>query len=104
MQTYLSMDAAPSLAFLVPVCMATPPERGRNVTFGAGECMTQISSHETVILAALIVASVWAAWLRFRKVAYAVRDSRLDPGFQLRPLGPRLRQFTMEVLLQAKVI
>lgn len=66
--------------------------------------MRAVSWPEIVILAVLLAASLWATWLRFRKTAYAVRDSRPDPGFHARPLGPRLRGFVWEVLLQGKVI
>ena len=59
---------------------------------------------QTALLAVLIAASVALVWLRFRKVARAIRAARPTPDFPLQPLGGRARQFVSEVLLQAKVI
>ena len=55
-------------------------------------------------LAALLMASVWLFWRRFGKVLYVIRRARPDADFHLQPLGPRIRQFVWEVLLQGKVI
>jgi Fe-S oxidoreductase len=59
---------------------------------------------EIAILAILVCISGSIFWLRFRKPVDAIRRSRDNPDFQLRPLGPRIRQFVWEVLLQGKVI
>lgn len=59
---------------------------------------------EKLILAALILISAGLFWLRLRPVVEVLRAARPTPGFVLRPLGPRVRQFVWEVLLQGKVI
>src|SRR5512144_2745912 len=59
---------------------------------------------EKLILALLILASAGLFWARFRKVADVLRRTRPAADFKLRPLGPRLKQFAWEVLLQGKVI
>lgn len=55
-------------------------------------------------LSILILTSVTLFWLRFRRVVDAIRRARPDAGFQLQPIGPRIRQFVWEVMLQGKVI
>lgn len=59
---------------------------------------------EIAILAILLCISGSLFWLRFRKPVDAIRRARNNSDFQLRPLGPRIRQFVWEVLLQGKVI
>ncbi|HLY17444.1 MAG TPA: heterodisulfide reductase-related iron-sulfur binding cluster [Bryobacteraceae bacterium] len=59
---------------------------------------------EIAILAILLCISGTLFWRRFRKPVEAIRRARANPDFQLRPLGPRIRQFVWEVLLQGKVI
>lgn len=59
---------------------------------------------EIALLAILLCISGSLFWLRFRKPVDAIRRSRANPDFQLSPLGPRIRQFVWEVLLQGKVI
>ncbi len=59
---------------------------------------------ESVLLLVLSVASVTAAWLRFRPIWVRIRAARPDAGYRLQPLGPRVMRFTREVLAQAKVI
>jgi Fe-S oxidoreductase len=59
---------------------------------------------EIAILAILLCVSGSLFWRRFRKPLDAIRRSRDNPDFHLRPLGPRIRQFVWEVLLQGKVI
>jgi Fe-S oxidoreductase len=59
---------------------------------------------EIVILAILLCISGSLFWIRFRKPVDAIRRSRDNPDFKLRPLAPRIRQFVWEVLLQGKVI
>jgi Fe-S oxidoreductase len=59
---------------------------------------------EIVLLAILLCISLALFWLRFRKPLEAIRHARDNSDFHLRPLGPRIRQFVWEVLLQGKVI
>src|SRR5262245_13673779 len=59
---------------------------------------------ETALLLLLLAASISGFWLRFRRVWRTILQSKKDPEFQLRPFGPRLREFVWEVLLQGKVI
>jgi Fe-S oxidoreductase len=66
--------------------------------------MVQFSWPETLLFLALAAASALAFWLRFRKVWHTVLHSRKDPEFSIQPVGPRVRDFVFEVLLQAKVI
>src|ERR1017187_3601570 len=59
---------------------------------------------EIAILAILLCISGSLFWLRCRKPVDVIRRSRDNLDFQLRPLGPRIRQFVWEVMLQGKVI
>jgi Fe-S oxidoreductase len=59
---------------------------------------------EIALLAILLCISGSLFWRRFRKPLDAIRRARDNPDFHLRPLGPRIRQFVWEVLLQGKVI
>jgi len=59
---------------------------------------------EIAILAILLCISGSLFWFRFRKPVDAIRRSRDNPDFKLRPLWPRIRQFIWEVMLQGKVI
>jgi len=59
---------------------------------------------EIALLAILLCISGSLFWLRFRKPVDAIRRSRDNPDFHLRPLAPRIRQFVWEVMLQGKVI
>jgi len=59
---------------------------------------------ERAVLLVLMAGSVALAWRRLSKVVDTIRRSRETPDFQLRPLGPRVRQFVWEVMLQGKVI
>ncbi|HUO28494.1 MAG TPA: hypothetical protein VMU80_04705, partial [Bryobacteraceae bacterium] len=59
---------------------------------------------EIAILAILLCLSGSLFWRRFRKPVDVIRRARANPDFELRPLGPRIRQFVWEVLLQGKVI
>ena len=64
----------------------------------------EFTTAEMMILAALIAASLGLFWARFGKVVQVLRHARPTAGFELRPLGPRIRDFVWEVLLQGKVI
>src|SRR5579884_3581957 len=57
-----------------------------------------------LVLAALIVASVWLFWLRFGKVVHRILHARKDNDFKLQPIGRRVWDFFWEVMCQAKVI
>jgi Fe-S oxidoreductase len=59
---------------------------------------------EQVVLAALLAASAALFWWRFRKVVGVIRHARPAPGFSIGPIGHRVRQFFVEVVLQGKVI
>src|SRR5579872_6183322 len=58
----------------------------------------------SAILAALILTSGALFWRRFGRVVDVIRRARADADFHVEPLGPRIRQFVWEVLLQGKVI
>src|SRR6185369_4041018 len=66
--------------------------------------MLQPSSAETIIFIALLTASLYAFWRRFGPVVQIIRRSKPDADFKLEPVGPRIRKFVWEVLLQGKVI
>src|SRR5579862_4621459 len=57
-----------------------------------------------LILLVLMVASVSAFWMRFRRVVRIIAAAKPDPGFQLSDIPRRTGQFMSEVLLQSKVI
>jgi len=64
----------------------------------------RFSLAETLLFAALLIASATAFWLRFRKVLSRILAAKPDADFHLFPLYPRLRDFAWEVLCQAKVV
>jgi len=66
--------------------------------------MTDASWIERFVLILLLAVSLGLFWWRFRKVLNVIRRSRATPDFQVAPVGPRIRQFVWEVLLQGKVI
>ena len=66
--------------------------------------MTDASWGERVVLAGILVTSLALFWWRFRTVLRVIRGSRATTDFELSPLGPRIRQFVWEVMLQGKVI
>jgi Fe-S oxidoreductase len=59
---------------------------------------------ETALMAAVFAISIVWFWRRFGRVVAIIRASRPDSGFSIRPLGPRVRDFLGEVVLQTKVI
>jgi Fe-S oxidoreductase len=59
---------------------------------------------EKILLAILIGLSAAGFWYRFRSVVHVLAGAKPDPGFELRPLSRRIRDFVSEVLLQSKVI
>src|SRR5438270_10967231 len=57
-----------------------------------------------VLVASLIVISVWLFWRRFGKVVHHVLRARPDADFKLGSISRRIWDFFWEVLCQAKVI
>ncbi|HTS63260.1 MAG TPA: (Fe-S)-binding protein [Candidatus Acidoferrales bacterium] len=66
--------------------------------------MTDASWGERAILLVLLAVSVGLFWWRFRSVLITIRRARETPDFDVAPLGPRIRNFLWEVMLQGKVI
>src|SRR5215471_10286124 len=66
--------------------------------------MTDVSLVERILLLLFITASAGFFWLRLRRVLDIIRRSRATADFELAPLGPRIRNFLWEVMLQDKVI
>ena len=66
--------------------------------------MTEATWAERAVLIVLLAASAGLFWWRFRKVTDAIRRARATSDFELSPLGPRIRNFLWEVMLQGKVI
>ncbi len=59
---------------------------------------------ERVILLILISTSLFFFWQRFGRVLRIILGSRKDQDWSLRPVGPRVRKFIDEVVLQRLVI
>ncbi|MGH9718740.1 MAG: (Fe-S)-binding protein [Bryobacteraceae bacterium] len=59
---------------------------------------------EVALLTLLMLASAAGFWFRFGPVLRNIRSAKPDADFSLKPLGPRIRDFIWEVLLQAVVI
>ena len=59
---------------------------------------------EKLVFAALGLASAALFSRRFVPILRNILQSKRDPGFHLFPIGPRIRAFLWEVLLQGKVI
>jgi Fe-S oxidoreductase len=66
--------------------------------------MTDATWAERAVLIVLLLVSLGLFGWRFRKVVDAIRRSRPTPDFELKPLGPRIKAFLWEVMLQGKVI
>src|ERR1035438_2348819 len=66
--------------------------------------MTDASWMERGLLAVLMAGSLGIFGRRLGTVVDIIRRSRATPDFQITPLGPRIRQFVWEVMLQGKVI
>ncbi|HEX5432378.1 MAG TPA: hypothetical protein VFW83_10455, partial [Bryobacteraceae bacterium] len=60
----------------------------------------EFSPLERIILAILTIVSIWGFWVRFGAALHKIRSSRPAPGFQLRPIGKRIKDFLWEVMLQ----
>lgn len=59
---------------------------------------------ERAVFAAMAAGSLYGFWRRFSVVLEKILKSKSDADFHLFPLGPRIRDFVSEVLLQSKVI
>lgn len=59
---------------------------------------------ESALFLAACALSAALFWMRFGVVLRTILRSKPDAGFRLRPVGPRIRTFAAEVLLQARVI
>ncbi|HVO98330.1 MAG TPA: heterodisulfide reductase-related iron-sulfur binding cluster [Bryobacteraceae bacterium] len=59
---------------------------------------------EIAIFLILLAASAYGFWFRFGKVVRTIRAAKPDPAFSLQPIGKRVWDFFLEVLLQKKVI
>ena len=66
--------------------------------------MVQFSWPEIALFLALVAASAYGFWLRFRKTWHIILQSKKDPAFSIHPIGRRIRDFLWEVVLQGKVI
>ncbi len=66
--------------------------------------MTHTFWAERAALVVLLATSLGLFWWRLRRVVDVIRRSRTTPDFELKPLGPRVRQFLWEVVAQGKVI
>jgi len=66
--------------------------------------MSDASWVERALLIVLLFTSLSLFWWRFRKVVGIIQGSRATPDFLVAPLGPRIRRFLWEVMLQGKVI
>lgn len=62
------------------------------------------SAMEQALFAVMVAGSGYAFWRRFSVVLDKILQSKKDSDFRLFPLGPRMRDFVGEVLLQSKVI
>src|SRR5450756_3057997 len=66
--------------------------------------MTDASWMERAVLVVILLTSLALFWWRFHKVLKVIRGSRVTKDFEVTPVGPRIRQFLWEVMLQGKVI
>jgi len=66
--------------------------------------MTDVSWVQRIVLLVLIGVSLGFFWLRLQRVLEVIRRARPTPDFEVAPLGPRIRKFLWEVMLQGKVI
>ena len=66
--------------------------------------MSDASWVERALLLVFLLTSLSLFWYRFRRVLNIVRQARSTPDFEVAPVGPRIRRFVWEVMLQGKVI
>lgn len=66
--------------------------------------MSDASWAERALVLVLLFTSIGLFWWRFQRVVGILKRARPTPDFEVAPLGPRVRKFLWEVMLQAKVI
>src|SRR3954447_5568812 len=66
--------------------------------------MSDASWAERALVIVMLLTSAALFWWRFRKVVAIIQGSRPTTDFDVNPLGPRIRRFVWEVMLQGKVI
>ncbi|MCU1233928.1 MAG: protein of unknown function cysteine-rich region domain protein [Candidatus Solibacter sp.] len=66
--------------------------------------MSDATWAERGLLLVLLFTSLSLFWWRFQRVLNIIRRARPTPDFKVSPVGPRIRKFLWEVMLQAKVI
>jgi Fe-S oxidoreductase len=66
--------------------------------------MSDASWAERAILLVSLITSISLFWWRFRRVLNIMLGARPTPDYSVKPLGPRIRRFLWEVMLQGKVI
>jgi Fe-S oxidoreductase len=66
--------------------------------------MSDASWAERAIILVLLITSISLFWWRFRRVLNIILGARTTPDYSVKPLGPRIRRFLWEVMLQGKVI
>ena len=66
--------------------------------------MLQLSAIERAILLLLMAASLFGFCWPLRRVLRNIAKSKAEPGYTVQPLGRRIRDFIVDVLLQAQVI
>jgi Fe-S oxidoreductase len=66
--------------------------------------MSDASWVERAIFAVVLIASLTLFWRRFSGILKIIRSARKTPDFSISPVGPRVRKFLWEVMLQGKVI
>jgi Fe-S oxidoreductase len=66
--------------------------------------MVALSLQEIIIFVVLLASSGYLFWMRFGKVVRKIQDAKDDPTYSLQPVGPRIKKFVWEVMLQALVI
>src|ERR1017187_8036473 len=64
--------------------------------------MTDASWVERAAVVALMLSSLAITWRRVSAVVETIRGARETPGFEIAPLGPRIRRFLWEVVPQGK--
>jgi Fe-S oxidoreductase len=66
--------------------------------------MSEASWVERALVAVILITSLALFWRRFGRILQIIRSARKTPDFSVTPVGPRLRRFLWEVMLQGKVI
>lgn len=66
--------------------------------------MASTFRYDILALVLVIGLSLFAFFLRFRRIVSTIAGARPDVDFAIRPYGKRIREFVWEVLCQAKVI